>query len=211
MGDGLEAFDRPGVFEDPHPGGLQRAAHRCRHLLVLAHEDAGSGLEQRDPRSEGVEDRGDLDPGRAGADHQQRVGRRLETPGVAVGAGELEARQRQPARRAPGAHDDVGGSQSGPVLALDHVRLGEAGGSGVLMEGHALALELVAQGRVLADVAGDLADAVEQAPIVERELAGVDAVPSELPRLPHQARRVGQRPHRHRPVVGGHSSRARRA
>ena len=110
------------------------------------------------------------------------------------------------ARRAPGAHDDVGGSQSGSVLALDHVRLGEAGGSGVLMEGHAGALELVAQGRVLADVAGDLADAVEQAPIVERELAGVDAIASELPRLPHQARRVGEGPHRHRPVVGGHSS-----
>ena len=60
--------------------------------------------------------------------------------------------------------------------------------------------------RVLAHVAGHLADAREQAPIVERRLAGADSVAPELPRLPHQTGRVGQRSHRHRPVVRGHSS-----
>ena len=114
--------------------------------LVLAHEDAGGGLEQGDPRSEGVEDRGDLDPGRTGADHQQRVGHGFEAPGVAVGAGQLEARHWELPRRAAGADDDVRGSQSRSVVALDHVRLDEAGGPGVLVEGHAGLLELVAQG-----------------------------------------------------------------
>src|SRR5204862_1842910 len=140
-----------------------------------------------------------LDSGRTGADHQQRVGCRFEAPSVAVGAGELEAWEWELARGATGAQDDVRGLQSGPVLALDHVRLDEAGRSGVLMEGHARPLELVAQGRVLAYVAGDLADAGEQAPIVERGIARVDSVARELPRLPHQARRVSAGPHRHRP------------
>ena len=201
----LEALDRSGVLEDPHPGGLQRRAHRCRHLLVLAHEDAGGRLEQGDPRSEGVEDRGDLDASRTGADHQQRVGRGREAPRVAVGAGQLETGHWELPRHAAGAYDDVRGSQSRSVVALDHVRVDEAGGSGVLVDGHAGPLELVAQERVRAHLAGYLAHAGEQTPIVERGLAGADSVARELPRLPHQPRRVGQGPHRHRPVVRGHS------
>ena len=122
-----------------------------------------------------------------------------------MGAGQLEARHWELARRAAGAHDDVRGSQSRSVVALDHVRLDEAGGSGVLVEGHAGLLELVAQERVRAHLAGYLAHAGEQTPIVERGLAGADPVTPELPCLPHQARRVGQGSHRHRPVVGGHS------
>ncbi len=122
-----------------------------------------------------------------------------------MGAGQLEAGQRELPRHAAGADDDVRGSQSRSVVALDHVRLDEAGGSGVFVEGHAGLLELVAQERVRAHVAGHLAHAREQTPIVERGFAGADPVVPELPRLPHQARRVGEGPHRHRPVIGGHS------
>ena len=96
-------------------------------------------------------------------------------------------------------------SKSRRVLALDHVRVDEAGGAGVLVDGHSGPLELVAQERVRAHVTGHLAHASEQAPIVERRLVGGYSVARELSRLPNQPGRVGQRPHRHRPVVRGHS------
>src|SRR3954454_8209708 len=44
----LEPLDGAGMLEDAHSGGLERRAHRCRHLLVLTHQDPGGGLEQRD-------------------------------------------------------------------------------------------------------------------------------------------------------------------
>ena len=122
-----------------------------------------------------------------------------------MGGGELEARHRELPRGATGADDDLCGPQSRSALALDHVRVDEGGGSGVLVDGHAGPLELVAQQRVLAHLASYLTHAGEETPIVERGLAGVDSVTWELPRLPHQPRCVGQGSHRHRPVVRGHS------
>ena len=118
--------------------------------------------------------------------------------------GQLETRHWELARDAAGAHDDLCASQSRPVVALDHVRVDEAGDSGAFVDGHAGLVELVAQDRVRTHVAGHLSHAGEQAPIVERGLVAADPVPPELPGLAHQAGRVGQRPHRHRPVVGGH-------
>ena len=122
-----------------------------------------------------------------------------------MGAGELETRNCELPRGAACADDDVRGSHSRSVVALDHVRVDEASGTGVLVDGHAGLLELVAQEPVPAHLAGDLANAGEQPPIVERGLAGIDSVTRELPRLPHQPRRVGQGPDRHRPVIRGHS------
>src|SRR3954453_8620392 len=161
-----------------------------RDLLVLAHEDAGGGLEQDDARPERVEDRGHLDPGRTGADHQQRAGHRLEAPRVAVGAGQLEPRDREPTRDAAGAHDPRPGAQPRSVVALDHVRLEETSGSRVLVDPDPGLPPLVAQGRVRAHVAGHLAHAREQTPIVKRRLPGVDPVTRELPRLPDESRGV---------------------
>ena len=54
------------------------------------------------------------------------------------------------------------------MLALDHVRLGEACGAGVLVQRDSGLLELFVQQRVSADIAGHLAHAVEQPRVVER-------------------------------------------
>ena len=63
-------------------------------------------LEQLHPRPEGAEHRGDLDAGRAPADDQHGGGDRRQSPGVAVGAGQFEARDGQPPTDAAGADDD---------------------------------------------------------------------------------------------------------
>ena len=52
---------------------------------------------------------------------------------------------------------------------------------------------------------GDLADAVEQAPIIERWLAGGDAVARKLGGLADQPGGVRQRAHGYRSIVGGHA------
>ena len=57
------------------------------------------------------------------------------------------------------------------------------GDAGVLVKRDSGLLEVFAQQRVRAHVVGDLADAVEQPPIVERGFAGGDAVARELRRL----------------------------
>ena len=132
------------MLEDLHPRLLQRRAHRCRHLIVLTHQDPGGRLKQGYPCSKGVEDRCNLDAGRTGADHQKRVGHGLEVPRIAVGARQLETWHCELPRHAAGAQDDFLGSHPGSVVALDHMRVDEAGGSGVLVDRHAGPLEVVA-------------------------------------------------------------------
>ena len=192
------------MLKNPHPGVLQRRTHRCRHLLVLTHENAGaaSNTVTRDPKALKIEAWTPVAPApitsrESGADERRHASLWVQVS---------ETWHWKLPRHAAGAHDDVRASHSRSVVALDHVRVDEAGGSGVLVDGHAGPLELVAQERVRAHLAGDLAHAAEQTPIVERGLAGADSVTPELPRLPHQPRRVGQSPHRHRPVVRSHST-----
>ena len=48
------------------------------------------------------------------------------------------------------------------MRALDHVWIGESGGAGMLVKRDSGLLEVFAQQRVRADIAGHLADAVEQ-------------------------------------------------
>ena len=66
------------------------------------------------------------------------------------------------------------------MLGLDHVRVGEPRDAGVLVKRDSGLPEISSQQRVRAHVAGDLADAFEQPPIVERRFAGGDAVAREL-------------------------------
>ena len=56
-----------------------------------------------------------------------------------------------------------------------------------------------------ADLAGDLADAIEQPRIVDHGFAGGDAVARELGGFADQPRGVRQRADGHRSVVGGHA------
>ena len=66
------------------------------------------------------------------------------------------------------------------MLGLDHVRVGEPRDAGVLVKRDSGLPEISSQQRVRAHVAGDLADAFEQPPIIERRFAGGDAVAREL-------------------------------
>ena len=122
-----------------------------------------------------------------------------------MGAGQLEAGEVESAWHAAGADDDLRGVEAWGVLALDHVRFGEPRGAGVLVKRDSGLLELFSQQRVRADVAGHLADAIEQPRVVERGFAGGDAVARELPGFAHQACGVRQRADGHRSVVGGHA------
>ena len=91
------------------------------------------------------------------------------------------------------------------MLGLDHVRVGEPSGAGVLVKRDSGLPEIFSQQRVGAHVAGDLPDAIEQPPIVERGFAGGDAVARELGGFADQAGGVRERADGHRSVVGGHS------
>ena len=68
----LEAVDRPGVRDHLDAGRCHGGSDRFGDLLVLAHQDAGSDLDEIDLCAERVEDRCHLHAGRAGADHDQR-------------------------------------------------------------------------------------------------------------------------------------------
>ena len=76
---------------------------------------------------------------------------------------------------------------------------------GLLVDAHPGALQIVAQQRVLACVRGHVADAGQQPGVVQRGFAARDPVERELPGLADQPCRLGQRAHRHGPVVRGHS------
>ena len=90
------------------------------------------------------------------------------------------------------------------MLGLDHVRFGEPSDAGVLVNRDSGPFEILAQQRLRAYVAGDLADAVEQPRVVERGFAGGDAVARELGGFADQPRGVRQRADGHRSIVGGH-------
>ena len=121
-----------------------------------------------------------------------------------MGARQLEAGELESARPAAGADDDLRGIEAWGVLGLDHVRVAEPSGAGVLVKRDSGPFEIFAQQRLRAHVAGDLADAIEQPPIVERGLAGGDAVARELGGFADQPGGVRERADGHRSVVGGH-------
>ena len=74
------------------------------------------------------------------------------------------------------------------------------------MHGHAQRIDLFAPSRTGTHVVDDLADAREQPRVIEHRLAHRNAVLSELPRLADQPRRVSQRSHGHRSVIGRHAA-----
>ena len=79
---------------------------RRGHVVVLAGQDPRAALEQLHFRAEGVEDRGDLRPGRPPADDQHRLRDRCQGPGIAVGGGQLEPGDLRPPARAAAAQDE---------------------------------------------------------------------------------------------------------
>ena len=120
-------------------------------------------------------------------------------------ARQLEAGEVESAWHAAGADDALRGVEAWGVLGLDHVRVGEPRDAGVLVKRDSGLPEISSQQRVRAHVAGDLADAFEQPPIVERRFAGGDAVARELGGFADQPGGVRERADGHRSVVGGHS------
>ena len=91
----LEPVDRTGVRDHPDAGRRHGGSDRLGDLMVLTHQDAGSDLNEMDPRAERVEDRCHLHAGRASADHDQRRRHRGKVPRVAVCRGQVEAGNRQ--------------------------------------------------------------------------------------------------------------------
>ncbi len=116
-----------------------------------------------------------------------------QAPGVAVRGGELTAGDvgaaaRRPCRARSPRREAAAPSRSRSVVGSD-----EAGSAGVLEDGDACLLQLVAQQRPVACPARHLLDALEQALVVDRDLAGDDPVRRKVARLPDQPRRLGQR------------------
>ncbi len=102
-------------------------------------------------------------------------------------------------------------SQPQSALCLDRVRVGEPRGADLLVDRHAERIDTLAQGRARAHVVDDLAHPRQQPVVPQLGRARGDAVARQVMRLPHQPRGIGQRPHRHGPVVGGHAAELRAA
>ena len=126
-------------------------------------------------------------------------------PRVAVRRGQVEAGNRQRPRGSSGADDDLACFKPRRVVAFDRVGVREPGRPGLLVDRHPGPLQIVAQQRVPAGVLGHVADTRQQPGIVERGFTARDPVERELPGLADQPRRLGERAHRHGPVVRGHS------
>ena len=151
----------------------------------------------------------DLDARVPAADDQHRRRHLGQLPGVAVRVGELDAGNGESSADAPGAEDELRRFKPKSAFGLDRVRAGEAGRARLLVDCHAERIGLLAQGRVRAYAVYHLAHARQQPVELHRGLAGRDAVSGQLSRIVHQPRCIGQRPHRHGPIVGGHSAELR--
>ena len=93
-----------------------------------------------------------------------------------------------------------------PVRDRQGVRIEESDLPGVLVNCDAGLLELVAQDRVAADLVDDLADASQEARVVDRQGTDVDAVAVELACLADESSGMGERTYGHRAVVGRHAA-----
>ncbi len=202
----LEAIDRSEALVDGDAGRRKGGCDRGRHVLVLGVEDARADLEEVDPRSKGGKDRRNLHPGcsRSDDEHRRRDGR--EVPGVAVRGRQLESGDRKPAALAADAEDDPIPVERKPVLGLDRVGVDEAGGAGVLVNGHSQRVEIVPQRRVDAGVLHHLAHPGQEPRVVEWFTAHVDAVEAELATFANQPRGVRERADGNRTVVCGHTA-----
>jgi hypothetical protein len=78
----------------------------------------------------------------------------------------------------------------------------------VLVDGDARVFEVTTQHRMSTHLVDDLADASEELGIIQRRLADGNAIPTQLARFTHQARRVRKRPDGNWTIVGGHAAKA---
>ena len=72
-------------------------------------------------------------------------GTAVEAPRIAVGGGQLEAGNRQPAARATRAEDDLVGLEPQPALGLDGVRIDEARRAGAFVDRHTETIHVLAR------------------------------------------------------------------
>ncbi len=118
----------------------------------------------------------------------------------------LEARDREPPARAARAEDDFACFKPQPAFGLDGVRVDEARGAGLFVNGYPNAFEVFAPDRMLVQVVDDLAHARDQLGILKDRLAHRDAVLTELSSLSEQPGCIGQCPHRNGSVIRRHSA-----
>ena len=123
-----------------------------------------------------------------------------------MGARQLEAGDGESPAHAARADDDLFSLKPQPALGFDGVRIGEARGAGVLVDGHSQGIDLAAQGRMRTHIVDDLAHAREQPGIIEHRLAHGDAVLTQLSSFADQPGGMGQGPHRDGSVVGCHAA-----
>jgi hypothetical protein len=76
-----------------------------------------------------------------------------------VRACQLKARDREPPAHAAGANDDLFRLQPEPAFGLDSTSIEEARLAGLLVDGHPEQIDLLAQRRMCAHIAHDLARA----------------------------------------------------
>ena len=119
---------------------------------------------------------------------------------------ELESGDVEPPTDSARAKDEFLRLQPQPGRRFDCVRIDESRSAGVFVHGHAQRIDLLAPCGMSTHVVGDLADAREQPRVVEHRLAHRNAILSELPRLADQPRRVSQRSHGNRTVIGRHAA-----
>ena len=163
-------------------------------------------MEQLHSRAEGVEDRSDLRPGGAAANDQHRRRHRGQAPGVAVRVRELESGDVEPPTDSARAKDEFFRLQPQPGRRFDRLRIDEPRDAGVLVHCHAQRIDLLTPCRTGTHVVDDLADARKQPRVIQYRLAHRNAILSELSCLANQTRRVSQRPHWNRTVIGCHAA-----
>ena len=163
----LERPDGSDSLADLDAHRAQRLGDRSRDLGVFGGENARSGLHELNASPERVEDRGHLQPGHARAHHQQRSRHLPERPRVAVGRGQLAARDSEPAARAARAQHHSIGRQSKARSGLDGVSIPEAGGPRVLVDPNAESIDLVTKRGMIPDLGDHLTDPFEQSLVVQ--------------------------------------------
>ncbi len=123
-----------------------------------------------------------------------------------MSVGELESGNVEPPADSARAEDESLRLQPHPGRRFDRLRVDEPRDAGVLVYSHAQRIDLLTPCRMGTHVVDDLADAREQARVIEYRLAHRNTILSELACLAHQSRRVSQRPDWNGTVIGCHSA-----
>ena len=200
----FESNDAAEVFADGDAVVAERRRDSAGNVFVFGRNDARPGLKEFDSRAERVEDRGDLRSRRAGTDDDRRLRNRGQAESVARRYRQLPSRNVELSADPAGANHHLACAERGRAFAGDGMRVHEMRRSGVLVDGHAGAIDLRPQRGVRRGFGNDFAGTCQQCLIIERDVARRDAVPGELPRFADETGGVRERTHGNGAVVGGH-------